>query len=156
MFRTKQWPYYVGAAGAVGLVAWLMARGDRVGSGLPVVPSGPTPPEQVPPSMPGARGQLTGSAPVVVVSGRTYFVAAETNGDVAIAANPARIKAFAEAKGFRDVVVFEEDPPPPWPVSRVKADYYVRATYLGTAPQSFPRLVDRTFGSAKLLDVWEV
>ncbi len=141
-----EWPYVLGGAAVVALVVWLRGR-----EGAPDVPAAP-PPAGAPP-----RGQITGAAPVTVVAGRTYFGVLQANGDVSLAANPERIESALRDRGFSDVVVFEHDKrPDTWPgVPIAGSDYFIRATYKG-APRAFPRIVDRTFGSAKLLDIWEV
>lgn len=50
-------------------------------------------------------------------------------------ATPAKAKAYAEEKGFRDVVAFDA-PPPDWP--RVDGDLWVEATW-GKAGEYFDR-----------------
>lgn len=141
----RNWPYIVGALVAVGGIAWLMASGEHVGIGHDT-PAAPPPP-------PSGRGQLLGEGPITVFPGMTYFATVETNGSVDAAANVDRVKAKAEAEGFRDVVV-SKTRIDHWP-GTIDGDYFVRATFVGKAPRSFPRRKEVFLGSAVLRDAWE-
>lgn len=143
----RDWPFYVGALGVAGAIAWLMARGEPVSSGR-------TTPKAAEDAPDTARGRIVGDGPIVAFPGMTYFVAVETNGSVDSVATVARVKAKAEAEGFRDVMV-EEERPELWPITS-EGDYFVRATFRGEAPKAFPRHVGVFMGSANLLDAVEV
>lgn len=148
MALRDQWPYVVGALAALAGIGLLMARGEPLGVGLPSPGAAATPPP------PNGRGQILGSDPIMVFPGMTYFATVETNGSVDAAANEARVKAKAEAEGFRDVVVSKGARIANWP-GTIVGDYFVRATFVGKSPKSFPRHVGVFLGSVNLLDAWE-
>ena len=143
---SRDWPWFLGAAGVAAVVGLVISRGEPVGTWR----------EPTPPPPPAPRGRLEGET-IHAFPGRTYFAAVEANGSVGAAANVARIEEFARKQGFRDVLVLEADDAfSHWPVSNEDADYYVRGTFGGPEPKGFARETDVFLGSAKLLDVVEV
>lgn len=137
----RDWRTYAGG-GFVALLAWAVLAAPReIVRRVPGGASGDGP-VRVP----------TG-ADLVAKPGRTYFATLQTNGTVNAAASVAGVKAKAEAEGFRDVVVSKVRIAD-WP-GDVDGDYFVRGTFAGAEPKTFPRHVGVVLGSLNVLDVRE-
>ncbi len=137
-------------AGAVVASFFLVRVLDRASSSQGSAVDPATPPMPLPGS--GDQPVRILPGPLVMFPGRTYFAVLETNGSVAAAANPDRIKAKAEEMGFRDVAVFTQRPQ--FFPGDVKGDYYVRATYVNQQQQTLPVKTSVFLGSVVVLDAY--